>query len=168
MKNWHTVFGIFSWQYDPNSWHTPVYSSYGSSPPPRAPLFHQSLSNKQDQGHWRQNSTSGVVSTVEGVQYSGDIMINVVDILNTVGVFSTVGISWVPWGYLEYCGGTQYREGCHDARGGYREYRGGCSVLLGESFVIWIPPRYSRYPPTCIMISPYGTGHLHGTTQAPR
>ena len=136
--------------------------------PPRAPLFHQSLSNKQDQGHWRQNSTSGVVSTVEGVQYSGDIMINVVDILNTVGVFSTVGISWVPWGYLEYRGGTQYREGCHDARGGYREYRGGCSVLLGESFVIWIPQRYSRYPPTCIMISPYGTGHLHSTAQAPR
>ena len=33
VKNWHTLFGIFSWKYDPNSWHTPMYSSYGSSPP---------------------------------------------------------------------------------------------------------------------------------------
>ena len=33
VKNWHTLFGIFSWKCDPNSWHTPMYSSYGSSPP---------------------------------------------------------------------------------------------------------------------------------------
>ena len=33
VKNWHTLFGIFSWKCDPNSWHTPIYSSYGSSPP---------------------------------------------------------------------------------------------------------------------------------------
>ena len=44
----------------------------------------------------------------------GDIMINVGDILSTVGVFSTVG------GYHEY-------------RGGYLEYRGGCSVPWGIS-----------------------------------
>ena len=43
----------------------------------------------------------------------GDTMINVGDILSTVGVFSTVG------GYHEY-------------RGGYLEYRGGCSVPWGD------------------------------------
>ena len=40
-------------------------------------------------------------------------MINVGDILSTMGVFSTVG------GYHEY-------------RGGYLEYRGGCSVPWGD------------------------------------
>ena len=46
-----------------------------------------------------------------GVQYRGGIMINVGDILSTVGCS-------VPWGYHEY-------------RGGYLEYRGGCSVPWG-------------------------------------
>ena len=36
-------------------------------------------------------------------------------------------------GYLEYHGGVQYRGGYHDARGGYREYRGRCSVPWGIS-----------------------------------
>ena len=43
-------------------------------------------------------------------------------------------------GYLEYCGGVQYRGGYHEYRGdimntvgGYLEYRGGCSVLWGVS-----------------------------------
>ena len=70
----------------------------------------------------------GVLSTVGGVQYRGDIMstvggyleyrggcsvpwgdimINVGDIMSTVGVFSTVG--------------------------GYHEYHGGCSVPWGKS-----------------------------------
>ena len=57
----------------------------------------------------------GVFSTVEGyhdacrgyLEYRGNIMINVGDILITVGVFSTV---------------RRFR----DARGGYHEYRGGC------------------------------------------
>ena len=114
----------------------------------------------------------------------GDIMINVGDILSTAGVFSTVGgyheyrggISWVPWGViLSTVGDVQYRGGYHDARGGYHEYRGGCSVPWGEkSIVIWMPhgtehpPRYSWYPPTCILISPHGTqiskdGTPHGT-----
>ena len=85
------------------------------------------------------------------------------------------GISWVPWGvqyrggYHEYHGGyLEYRGGCSVPWGdimmhvgGYHEYRGGCSVPWGvKSFVIWVPhgtehpPRYSWYPPTCIMISP--------------
>ena len=33
VKNWHTLFGIFSWKCNPNAWHTPVYYSYGSPPP---------------------------------------------------------------------------------------------------------------------------------------
>ena len=55
------------------------------------------------------------------------------------GVFSTVGVPWVPWGYHEYRGGTmstvggyleyrgcvQYRGGYHDECGGYLECRGG-------------------------------------------
>ena len=28
-------------------------------------------------------------------------------------------------GYLEYCGGVQYRRGCHECRVGYLEYCGG-------------------------------------------
>ena len=47
-------------------------------------------------------------------------MINVGDILCTVGVFSTVGR------YYEYRGGyLEYGGGYHDARGGYHEYHGG-------------------------------------------
>ena len=65
-------------------------------------------------------------------------MINVGDILSTVGVFSTVGdIMSTVGGYLEYCGGCSVPWGYHDARGGYHEYRGGCSVPWGEkSFII--------------------------------
>ena len=126
----------------------------------------------------------GVLSTVGGVQYRGgiswvpwgiswvpwgvfstvgDIMINVGGYLEYRGGVQhrggyheyRGGLSWVPWGMFSTVGGY------HDARGGYHEYRGGCSVPWGEkSFVIWVPhgtehpPRYSWYPPTCIMISP--------------
>ena len=86
-------------------------------------------------------------STVGGYHDKcGDIMINVGDILSTVGVFSTVG------GYHEYRGGgyLEYRGGCsvpwgdimmhmggyHDAHGGYHEYRGGCSVPWGEKSIV--------------------------------
>ena len=92
-------------------------------------------------------------STVGGVQYRGDIMstvggyleyrggcslpwgdimINVGDILSTVGVFSTMGrYHEYCGGYLEYRGGVQYRGGYHDARGGYHEYRGGVQYRGG-------------------------------------
>ena len=41
------------------------------------------------------------------VQYRGDIMINMGDVLSTVGVFSTVGdIMSTVVGYLEYSGDT--------------------------------------------------------------
>ena len=70
--------------------------------------------------------------------------------MSTVGdILSTVGCS-VPWGYLEYRGGVQYRGGYHeyrgsylDARGGYHEYCGGCSVPWGEIFCYLNTPRYS-------------------------
>ena len=61
----------------------------------------------------------GVLSTVGGVQYRGDIM-------STVGVFSTVGV------ILSTVGDVQYRGGYHDARGGYHEYRGGYHPLKFE------------------------------------
>ena len=48
----------------------------------------------------------------------GDIMSTVGDILSTVGVFSTMG-------------------GYHDKCGGYLEYRRGCSVPWGISWVLW-------------------------------
>ena len=67
-------------------------------------------------------------STVEGVQYRGDIMSTVGDILSTVGVFNTVGY--------------------HDACGGYHEYCGGCSVPWGENLLLF------EYP-TVLMISPH-------------
>ena len=98
-----------------------------------------------------------ILSTMKGVQYHGDIV-------------STVG------GYLEYRGGY------HEYHGGYR-VPWGCSVPWGISWVPWrvfstvgeifcylsapwcwtphgthdiphIPPWYSWYFPTCIMISP--------------
>ena len=52
-----------------------------------------------------------------------------------MGVFSTVGISLVPWGYLEYCGGCSVPWGYHDASGGYHEYHGGCSVPWGDTIL---------------------------------
>ena len=45
-------------------------------------------------------------------------MINVGDILSTVGVFSTMGdIMSTVGGYLKYRGDVQYRGGYHDACG---------------------------------------------------
>ena len=52
------------------------------------------------------STVGGYLEYRGGVQYRGDIMINVGDILSAV-------------------------EGYHDARGGYHEYRGGCSVPWG-------------------------------------
>ena len=122
-----------------------------------------------------------ILSTVGGVQYHGgyhdkcggiswvpwgDIMINVGGYLEyRGGVQYRGGISWVPWG-LSWVPWGMFSAvgGYHDACGGYHEYRGGCSVPWGKkSFVIWVPhgtehpPRYSWYPPTCIMISPHST-----------
>ena len=64
-------------------------------------------------------------------------MINVGDILSTMEGVQYHG------GYHEYhgvilstMGDVQYRGGYHDARGGYHEYCGGCSVPWGKSFVI--------------------------------
>ena len=64
-------------------------------------------------------------------------MINVGDILSTVGVFSTVER------YHEYCGfilsamrDTQYREGYHDARG---EYHGVFGIMGGNLLLFEYP-----------------------------
>ena len=97
------------------------------------------------------------------------------------GVFSTVGISWVPWGdilstvgwYLEYRGVFSTVGDIMSTLGGYLEYRGGCSVLWGVSWcmwgISWVPWRVFstaggnlllfEYPtvlntPTVLMISP--------------
>ena len=114
-------------------------------------------------------------------------MINVGNILSTVGVFSTMG------GYHEYCGGyleyrrdVQYRGGYHDARGAYHEYRGGCSVLWGENLLLFeyptvlntltvlmmSPHMYHDIPHMCHDI-PHGThiskdGIPHGNEHPPR
>ena len=44
-------------------------------------------------------------------------MVHVGDIMSTVGVFSTVGVSRVPWG-------VQYRGEYHDTRAGYHDAYG--------------------------------------------
>ena len=59
----------------------------------------------------------GVLSTVGGVQYRGDIMSTVGRYLEYRG------------GYLEYRGGVQYRGGYHDKCGGDLEYRGVLSTV---------------------------------------
>ena len=84
---------------------------------------------------------------------------------------STVG------GYLECCGGY------HDARGGVQycsgkdlllfEYPHGTEQPHGTHDIPHMyhdiphgtehPPRYSRYPATCIMISPHGTADTRYT-----
>ena len=59
-------------------------------------------------------------------------MINVGDILSTVGVFSTVGrYHEYRGGYLEYRGDVQYCRGYHEYHGGYLEYRGGVQYRGG-------------------------------------
>ena len=91
-----------------------------------------------------------------------------------------ISLHLVPWVViLSTMGDVQYHWGYHDARGGiswvlWRVF----STVGGKSFVIWVlhgtehPPRYSWYPPTCIMISPHGTqiskdGIPHGTHGIP-
>ena len=51
------------------------------------------------------------------VQYHGDIMMYVGDILSTMGgiMMYVGGIMNTLRGYLEYCVDTQYREGYYDA-----------------------------------------------------
>ena len=44
----------------------------------------------------------------------------------------------------------------------------GVQYCWGDLLLFEYPHGTQDIPPTCIMISPYGTGHLHGTTQAPR
>ena len=79
-------------------------------------------------------STVGVFSTV------GDTMINVGDILSTVGgsvpwgdIMSTVGV------ILSTVGDVQHR-------GGYHEYRGGCSVPWGENPLLFEYPTVLNTP----------------------
>ena len=86
---------------------------------------------------------------------------------------STVG------GYLEYCGGVQYRGGYHDARGVYHEYRGGCSVPWGENLSLFEYPTVLNTPhgthdiPHMYHDIPHGAqiskdGIPHGTEHPPR
>ena len=91
-------------------------------------------------------------------------MINVGDILSTVGVFSTVGdIMSTVGGYLEYRGDVQYRGGYHDAHGGYHEYRGGCSIPWGKNLLLFEYPTVLNTP-TVLMISPHKYHDIpHGT-----
>ena len=63
-------------------------------------------------------------------------MINVGDILSTVGCSVPWGISWVPWGILSAVGDTQYRGGYHDARGDIMTTVEVFSTVRGKSFVI--------------------------------
>ena len=60
---------------------------------------------------------------------------------------STVGV------ILSTVGDVQYHGGYHDARGGYLEYRDGCSVPWGTQI--------TKY------FSPHGTEHPHGTHDIP-
>ena len=84
------------------------------------------------------STVGGLLSTVEGVQYRGGIIINVGAYLEYRG------------GYHEYRGGyLEYRGGCSvpwgDVMmhvGGYHEYHGGCSVPWGEIFCYLSTPRY--------------------------
>ena len=69
-------------------------------------------------------------------------MINVGDILSTMGVFSTVGDIMSTMGViLSTMGDTQYRGGYHDARGGYHEYHWVFSTV-GKIFCYLSSPRY--------------------------
>ena len=74
------------------------------------------------------------------------------------GVFSTVGISSVPWGcsvlwgdIMSTVGGIQYHGGYHplkfEYRGGYHEYRGGCSVPWGTQITKDFSPHSTEHPP---------------------
>ena len=82
-------------------------------------------------------------------------MINVGDILSTVGVFrvlwgdimSTVGI------ILSTVGDTQYRGEYHDARGGYHEYCGGVQYHGGKNVLLFEYPTVLNTP-MVLMISP--------------
>ena len=77
-----------------------------------------------------------VCSVPWGVQYRGDIMMHVGDIMSTVGVFSTVGRGGGRIFLLfVYPHGTEHSHGTHD-----------------------IPHIYHDI--TVIKISPYGTEHL--------
>ena len=103
---------------------------------------------------YRGGISCGVFSTM------GDIMINVGDILSTVGCSVPWGISWVLWGYLEYCG-------VFSTMGDIMMHMGISwvpwrvfSTMGGKSFVIWVPygtehPHGTHDIPTCIMISPW-------------
>ena len=111
------------------------------------------------------------------MMHVGDIMSTVGVIMSTMGVFSTVGV-------------FSTMEGCHPLKfeyrgdimihvGGYHEYRGVFSTVRYSNNKRFpppvlntlqgthdIPPRYSRYPPTCIMI-PHSTEHPHSTQDNP-
>ena len=96
----------------------------------------------------------------------GDIMSTVGVILSTVGGYHDAcgGISWVPWGCSVPWGDTilwnlstvgdimMHVEDIMSTVGYSNNKR-----LFPHSTEH--PPRYSWYPPTCIMISPHGTEH---------
>ena len=63
-------------------------------------------------------------------------MINVVDILSTMGCQYHGGYHEYCGGYLEYHWGYSVPWGYHDACGGYHEYHGGVQYHRGKSFVI--------------------------------
>ena len=117
--------------------------------------------------------------------------------LDIFTLYNVCAVPWgcsVPWGdimstvggYLEHCGGVQYRGGYIEYRGGLSWVPWGCSVPWGiswvpwreKSFVIWvphgthdIPPHVSWYPPTVLkfqrMVSPTVLNTLHGTHHSP-
>ena len=70
-------------------------------------------------------------------------------------------------------GGVQYRGDIMSTVGGYHEYRGGCSVPWGTQITKDFSPTVLNtltvlmISPTCIMISPHGTEHPHGTQDNP-
>ena len=71
-----------------------------------------------------------------GVQYHGGYH-DKCGVFSTMWVFSIVGdIMSTVGAILSIVQDFQYRGGYHGAHGGYHEYRGGCSVLWGKSFVI--------------------------------
>ena len=83
-------------------------------------------------------------------------MINVVDILSTVGVFSTaVGdIMSTMRGYLEYREGYSVPWGYHDACGEYHEYHGGVQYRRGSNLLLFEYPTVLKTP-TVLMILPH-------------
>ena len=133
--------------------------------------------------HWGNHEYRGVFNTMEdtilcNLSTMGDIMIHVGDIIGTVEGFSTVGYSNnkrffphgthdVPHMHHDIPHSTEYLRGTQDNPHVTHDIAHSIQGILP-----WYrtPPRYSRYPPTFIMISstvlniPLGTQgipHMH-------